>query len=135
MRRFVLALMLLMPLSAMACGVGEKTAEGYENAPVQHAYEHWQQGDFTRIPYIFLDVRTVEEYKQGHIKGAKLMPVQVLASHLDEIPSDKQVYVYCHSGRRSASAAKLLAEKGFTNIENVVGGIEAWKSAGYPVVK
>jgi len=43
--------------------------------------------------------------------------------------------VYCHSGTRSARASKLLAKHGFTNIENVVGGIEAWKDAGYPVEK
>jgi len=82
-----------------------------------------------------LDVRTPEEYAEGHIKGATLIPVQVLAERLAEVPKNKQVYVYCHSGVRSARASKMLAKHGFSNIENVVGGIVAWKKAGYPVVK
>jgi len=137
MKRVILSVtaLLMVPLMAVACGMGEQTAEDYENASVAHAYEHWQQGETSNIPFMFLDVRTVEEFKDGHIKGARLMPVQVLDLNFARIPKDKQVYVYCHSGTRSARAAKLLAEKGFKNIENVVGGIEAWKAAGYPVEK
>ncbi|PCI43974.1 MAG: hydrolase [Proteobacteria bacterium] len=130
----VIALFML-PFMATACGVGEQTAEGYENTPVKHAYEHWQQGKASPIPFIMLDVRTAEEYAEGHIKGATLIPVQVLAERLAEVPKNKQVYVYCHSGTRSARASKMLAKNGFTNIENVMGGIVAWKKAGYPVVK
>jgi len=137
MKKLMISIMaaMLLPLLATACGVGEQTPEGYENAPIQHAYEHWQQGAQSPIPFIMLDVRTAEEYAEGHIKGAVLIPVQVLETRLSEVPKDKQVYVYCHSGVRSARASKMLIKHGFTNIENVVGGIEAWKHAGYPVVK
>jgi len=137
MKKLGLSIMALcmLPFMAMACGVGEQTAEGYEDAPIQHAFEHWQQGKASPIPFIMLDVRTPEEYAEGHIKGAVLIPVQVLAERLAEVPKDKQVYVYCHSGKRSARASKLLAKHGFTNIENVMGGIVAWKKAGYPIVK
>jgi len=137
MKRYLLiiTLVMTMPLMTFACGMGEQTADGYENAPISHVHEHWMQGEASPIPFMLLDVRTVEEYKAGHIPGAKLMPVDILDKHLADIPKDKQVYVYCHSGKRSARAAKLLAGHGFTNIENVQGGIEAWKAAGYPVVK
>jgi len=128
-------LSLILPVFATACGMGEQTADGYENTAVEHAYQHWQQGKQSPIPFIMLDVRTLEEYNQGHIKDAVLIPVQVLEARLSEVPKDKQVYVYCHSGTRSARAAKMLAKHGFSNIENVLGGIEAWKHAGYPVVK
>jgi len=128
-------MLVLLPVLAVACGVGSQTPEGYENTPVQHAYQHWQQGKNSPIPFMFLDVRTPEEYAEGHVKGAVLIPVQTLSEHLSEIPKDKQVYVYCHSGVRSARAAKLLAEHGFHNIENVVGGMEAWKKSFYPVEK
>jgi len=132
---FSMALVAALPLAASACGMGEKTADGYENAPVSHVREHVMMGDASPIPFLVLDVRTPEEYAKGHIQGAKLIPVQVLADRLAEVPKDKQVYVYCHSGRRSANAAKLLAAKGFTRIENMQGGITAWKEAGFPVVK
>jgi len=131
----VTAIVIALPLAGTACGFGEQVADGYENASVAHAHEHWQQGDQSKIPFMLLDVRTPEEYAQGHIASAKLIPVQVLAEHLSEVPHDKQVYVYCHSGKRSAKAAKLLADNGFTNIENIKGGIVAWKEAGYSVEK
>jgi hydroxyacylglutathione hydrolase len=137
MKRFLLTLTLItaLPLMAAACGMGEPTADGYENAPISHVHEHVMMGDASPIPFILLDVRTAEEYAEGHIQGAVLIPVQELGERLAEVPKDKQVYVYCHSGRRSAMASKLLAENGYTRIENVVGGITAWKDAGFPVVK
>lgn len=129
----IATVVIAMPLMATACGLSEKTADGYENATIAHTHEHWVQGDKSNIPFMLLDVRTPKEYAEGHIAGAKLIPVQVLAERLNEVPHDKQVYVYCHSGTRSARASKLLAEHGFTNIENIEGGIVAWKKAGYPV--
>jgi len=137
MKRFLMmaAIVIAMPLAGTACGIGEQTADGYENASIAHTHEHWLQGDQSRIPFMLLDVRTPEEYAEGHIAGAKLIPVQVLAEHLNDVPKDKQVYVYCHSGARSARASKLLAANGFSHIENMEGGIVAWKAAGYPVEK
>lgn len=137
MKKIIMSMVALMmlPFLATACGVGEQTPDGYENAPITHAYEHWQQGKASPIPFMLLDVRTPKEYAEGHIKGAVLIPVQVLETRLSEVPKDKQVYVYCHSGTRSARASKMLVKHGFNNIENVVGGIVAWKKSGYPVVK
>jgi len=132
---FMLIAMILLPMSATACGFGEKSAEGYENTAVKHAYQHWNQGASSAVAFVFIDVRTAEEYAEGHIQGATLIPVQELAERINEVPKDKQVYLYCHSGRRSANAAGLLAKAGYTNIENVLGGITAWKDANYPVVK
>jgi len=132
---FTIALVAAIPLAATACGMGEPTADGYQNAPISHVHEHVTMGKASPIPFMLLDVRTPEEYTEGHIQGAVLIPVQVLGERLAEVPKDKQVYVYCHSGRRSAMASKLLAENGNTRIENVVGGITAWKDAGFPVVK
>lgn len=117
-----------------ACGMGEQV-DGYENASVKHAHEHWQAGNQSPIPFIFLDVRTPEEYAEGHIEGSILIPVQELEGRLNELAKDKRVYVYCHSGKRSAAASGILVKNGFTHIENVEGGISAWKEAGYPVVK
>lgn len=134
-RLLLIAMALMVSMMVYGCGMGEKSAGGYENASVTDIHEHWQQGTASPNPFMLLDVRTPEEYAAGHIPGATLIPVQDLAEHLAEVPRDKQVYIYCHSGKRSARASKLLAEHGYTNIENIVGGIEAWKDAGYPVVK
>jgi len=137
MKRMMMTMIMIvaMPLVATACGLNEQTADGYENATVVHTHDHWQAGDKSPVPFMLLDVRTPGEYAEGHIAGATLIPVQVLAERLSEVPKDKRVYVYCHSGNRSARASKLLAEHGFNNIENMMGGIVAWKDAGYPVEK
>ena len=78
-------------------------------------------------------MKTEAQAPSVKMASAMTIPIQVLAKRLAEVPHDKQVYVYCHSGARSARASALLAEKGFTNIENITGGITAWKDAGYPV--
>ena len=127
-----LALLLAFSLPVFGCGMGEKTADGYENVSVVHAHKHWSQGDKSPIPFVMLDVRTPEEFYEGHVPGATLIPVQELEQRLSEVPRDRQVYVYCRSGVRSVKASRILAGAGFTHIENVEGGIMAWQAAGYP---
>jgi len=130
----IFTVMTLFSLNASACGMGEKV-DGYENTAVEHAYAHWKAGDKSPVPFVFIDVRTPEEYSESHIEGAKPIPLQQLEQRLAEVPKDKQVYLYCRSGKRSVAAATVLVKAGFTNIENVEGGITAWKEAGYPVIK
>lgn len=87
---------------------------------------------------LVLDVRTKEEFtgETGHLKKAKLIPVQELEGRLSELAEYKPrtILVYCRSGKRSAQASELLAKRGFTPI-NVAGGIIAWNEAQYPVEK
>lgn len=128
-------LWLLMPFMVMACGMGEVTPEGYENTAIEHAHQHWKQGKESPIPFQFVDVRTVKEYNAGHVPGAINVPVQQLAERLNEIPKDKQVYVYCEAGTRSAKAATLLAKSGFKNIENIGDGMRGWRDHHYPQEK
>ena len=130
----VLGLMLTATTSVYACGVGEMTPQGYENAPITHAYKHWKQGKNTQIPFVFVDVRTPEEYKAGHIPGAVNIPVSEIKERMNEVPKDKQVYVYCHSGKRAAKASAILAKAGFS-VENIPESMQGWKAAGYPVEK
>ena len=77
--------------------------------------------------YALLDVRTPEEYAQGHIKGAKLVPGDELAAHTEDYLPDKDqpVLLYCRTGRRSATAAWMLYEKGYKNIYDF-GGLTEW---------
>jgi phage shock protein E len=82
--------------------------------------------------HTLLDVRTPEEFASGHIAGAGNIAVETLASRLDEVPRDKPVVVYCRSGNRSATAARILDEAGFTNVYDL-GGIISWVEAGFPI--
>ena len=77
--------------------------------------------------YIILDVRTQEEYDQGHIPGAVVIPhTQIEARAEEELPQkDQLILVYCRSGRRSKQAAEIMIALGYTNIQEF-GGILDW---------
>jgi len=74
-----------------------------------------------------IDVREIHEYKRGHIKGAVNIPLSQLQQHIDEIPKDCKVLVYCQSGIRSKQAAKILVRKGFSSVAELRGGMMSWK--------
>ncbi len=84
--------------------------------------------------HIILDVRTPEEFKEGHLEGAVLIPVSELEGRLSELPADKPIIVYCKSGRRSSNAANILVKNGFSEVYDM-GGIIEWQDRGYKVVK
>ena len=81
----------------------------------------------TEDGYIILDVRTQEEYDEGHIPVAILIPnTEIEARAEEELPDkDQLIFVYCRSGRRSKLAAEALVELGYTNIKEF-GGIIDW---------
>jgi len=83
--------------------------------------------------YIILDVRTQDEYNEGHLDKALLIPVDELKGRLGELPKDKPIIVYCRSGARSNRAANILIENGFTEVYDM-GGILSWQEEGFPVV-
>ena len=83
--------------------------------------------------YVILDVREQDEYDEGHIEGALLLPYTEIEKRAgEELPEkDQLILVHCRSGRRSAIAAESLTEMGYTNIKDF-GGIIDWP---YEVVK
>lgn len=81
-----------------------------------------------------LDVRQSNEFQAGHIKGAKLIPLNDLVNRMNELPKDKDILCVCRSGSRSGSATRQLSHAGF-NAFNLRGGMVSWQHAGYPVKK
>ena len=75
---------------------------------------------------VLLDVRTPQEYREGHIPGSKNVPLQQL-DKISAIADNKDIplFVYCHSGGRSRQAASMLQYMGYTNVQNI-GGITAY---------
>ena len=88
---------------------------------------------FGKHPLV-LDVRQPEEFRTGHINGAKLMPLNELPRKMSELPKGREIVCICASGSRSSSAAKTLAKEGFT-VFNVQGGMLAWRRAKLPMQK
>ena len=83
---------------------------------------------------MIIDVRTPEEYAQGHITGARNIPLNLLESKLDELSphKDQEIYLVCAVGGRSHQARVFLNTKGFSKAINVQGGTRGWKAKGYP---
>ena len=75
---------------------------------------------------ILLDVRSPQEYKEGHLEGSYLIPEYELKAKAQEILLDKErpIIVYCSSGNRSKKAQKLLEKMGYKNVYNLYGGLE-----------
>ena len=76
---------------------------------------------------VLLDVRTPQEYREGHIPGSKNVPLQQL-DKISSVADNKNIplFVYCHSGGRSRQAASMLQHMGYTNVQNI-GGIAAYQ--------
>jgi rhodanese-related sulfurtransferase len=84
-----------------------------------------------------LDVRSVDEFRSGHLTGAKNLPLSDIAQKLDSISAHKTepTIVYCESGMRSSRACGQLVKAGFTNLHNLSGGVSAWRAANLPLAK
>ena len=80
-----------------------------------------------------VDVRELWEWNQGHLPGAIHIPLAQLEQRAHEIERGRAVVAYCRGGTRSQIAAAILAQMGHRQIYNMVGGIESWRKAGYPV--
>ena len=78
-----------------------------------------------------LDVRTPEEYRQAHLHGAVLVPINEVEKRLAEIPKNRVVVVYCAVGSRSNLVAGFLAGKGYREVYNMTDGIVGWYRNGF----
>lgn len=120
-------LSLALPFSFVGCDlIGKKTYEQISGAEAKALME-------SESNYIIIDARTEEEYNEGHIPGAILIPEHEIAERAErELPNKKQlILVYCRSGRRSKIAAEELVKLGYTNVKEF-GGIIDWE---YDIVK
>ena len=120
-----LVFLLLAVLLLTACGQDKENDQGavYVNITAEEAKQIMDSEE----GYIILDVRTQEEYDQGHIPGATQISHEEIAEKAEDVLTDKNqlILVYCRSGRRSKIAAEALVELGYTNIKEF-GGIIDW---------
>ena len=127
-----LIIMLLISLSLFgmtACGSENGKSSTYEQITAEQAKTIMD----TEKDYIIIDARTEEEFAEGHIKNAILIPEYEIATRAEkELPDKEQlILVYCRSGRRSKIASEELVKLGYTNVKEF-GGIIDWP---YDVVK
>ena len=90
----------------------------------------------SNLEFVILDVRSIEEYNESHIDGAKNIDInsRMFKLEVDKLNKNKKYLVYCRSGHRSSNAVKIMLKLGFTDIHNLSGGIRKWKREGLPLV-
>ncbi len=95
----------------------------YRKISAEQAKARMDSGDAPLV----IDVRTAEEYAEGHIAGAVLLPLAQIDESVQELLTDKdaELLVYCRSGNRSRAAAQLLVDMGYTNVHDF-GGVNGW---------
>ena len=127
-------------LTCLLAALGLTTACGQQRSGAAENFENVEVAAFAELiadsNVVILDVRKVDEFAEGHIKGAILID-QFQSDFVEQaqakLPKGKTIAVYCRSGRRSANAAGKLADVGYKCV-NLKGGILAWKEANMPVV-
>ena len=135
--------MLLAALALVAAGCGGDSSGATEETTVaaasavtlvspEDAHRLVEEGEVEVI-----DVRTPEEFDEGHIEGATLIDFYEpdFADRIAELDRDREYVVYCRSGNRSGQATALMADQGFAAVNDVDGGIVAWEAEGLPVTR
>jgi hydroxyacylglutathione hydrolase len=119
--------------SAGGLDCAEATLTDFAEVSVDDLYNEIQEGDALTV----LDVREVVETSSGIVEGALIYPWSsgVLEAEHADLPQDTRLFVICRTGSRSPSAAGFLVENGYECVHDVLGGIVAWKDAGYPTVE
>jgi rhodanese-related sulfurtransferase len=116
------------------------TCSGQPQDPQTLQVTHLTTAEFAAIINnggILLDVRTPNEYREAHLENASELDYYSndFEKNALALPKDKDVYVYCMKGGRSASASEILLKQGHPNVYNLLGGIHGWESEGLPVVE
>jgi rhodanese-related sulfurtransferase len=143
MQAVVVPILLMAVVVAGGCtaGTGEVPAgetlpQTIEDITVQEAAEMIEERR-GNADFAIIDVRTPEEFAEGYIEGAVLVNFQDddFRDKVGELDRDKTRLIYCRSGARSAGARDVMAELGFREVYNMLGGILGWEAAGHPVVR
>lgn len=133
--RLLAVLLALLAPVLVACGSEASDSAGAPPAD-EPAVVRMTAADFEQASagpdVVVLDVRTPEEFADGHLPGAVNLDVSDpgFAAALDELDRQATYAVYCRTGSRSLAATESMREAGFTDVFDLVGGVEAWRDHG-----
>jgi phage shock protein E len=112
------------------CAAGARAEDVVDIAP-QEVVARWTDA---RAPLV-IDVRSAEEYAAGHVPGAVNVPQPAVATEVPRLVPDlqRELVVYCASGRRAAMALSTLKAQGYTHLRHLAGDYNGWAESGRPV--
>lgn len=128
--------LIILTLIVVACGkTTEQSTEGNETATQVNHLTPAQFADKIKTDVVLIDVRTPEEVARGRIEGSVNRNFQdpSFTQWLDSLDRNQEYAVYCAGGGRSSKVATLMQERGFKEVNNLKGGMKAWKEEGLPV--
>lgn len=142
---FIWLVVLLLVLALTGCAISmegapvatvetERAVEMPSEAGLPSELTHETVHDlYVEDEIVVVDVRERWEYDEGHIPGAQLIPLGELPNRFDEIPENERVVLVCERGIRSGRAQDLLLDEGVNHVHNMLGGMSAWRQAGYDI--
>jgi phage shock protein E len=127
---FVVATMLLVTLFASVQCTAKARPKGESVAASPFLMERVKNND-----WLLIDVRSPEEFNDGHIPGAVNVPHESIGSYLNELDDfkEKPIIIYCRSGRRAKMAMKVLEEHDFSEVMHLEGDMLGWSGAALPI--
>lgn len=128
----LIPLALVLTLSITACGSTATTDSGIRLVSAEAGAEIAEQ---PASDLVILDVRTPEEFDEGHLEGAILVDFYEadFADRIAELDPDVPYLLYCRSGNRSGQASEMMRDLGFVDVAEIDGGILAWLDSGLPL--
>lgn len=142
--RVLLILVVSLSLIATGCGGDSDESSGAEASDVTQASAQLttvtadEAAEIHQNPpdgLVVLDVRTPEEFAEGHLDGAVMVDFYApdFADQLAQLDGNAPYLLYCRSGNRSGETIGLMRQMGFTDVTEIDGGVVAWQQAGHPV--
>ncbi|WP_462157516.1 rhodanese-like domain-containing protein [Pseudoalteromonas sp. GB56] len=128
MNKLTLGVITMLTLLVLA------TPSAAQSKPQDIAQQQLLVDRFEAQPMQLLDVRSSEEYQQGHIKGAINISFDVISEHAAKLDKDQPIVVYCRSGRRAGIAIETLQQLGFTKLYHLEGDMMGWTEKDLPVI-
>lgn len=122
----VIALIVYLLLQAGNSSQRNSSSSLPHEISIGEAFTKYQNGAF------LLDVRTAQEWNEVHIPNTILIPLDQLASRVNEVPRDREVVVLCRSGDCARQGSDILYNSGFTQVASMTGSLNDWRGSGYP---
>lgn len=136
--KYAKLMLVLVAVSAIALfsGCSSQQSEVFKTISPDEAYKLIQE-NANNPDFIIIDIRTPQEYEAGHIPNAINIDYYspTFKEELNKLDKSKTYLIYCRTGHRSGTTMPIMKELGFQKVYEIKGGIMAWASKGYPVVR
>lgn len=120
--RFVIAFIAIAIVAGTGCGAAGPAAGSYSTISAQELQAQTNAGE----KLVIVDLREPELYRAGHIQGAINIPFEQFRDRMAELSPDAGIALVCHTGPMGDISGRLLAERGYTKVSNLKGGMAAW---------